>query len=145
WCPQEGHGTYPSPDPVLVWRNAASITRPRKNIPRPRLPTAAEKAEEQRQNALAHDLHWLELFETNPNYMRMMVKRNQRMLTPSSETSIPNWFLTKPVRTDEQFDELCVHARTVRNDLKRRLRVPTYAEEFYVPRPCRLFPERVTE
>ncbi len=145
WCPQSGHGDYPSPEPVLVWRDSTKITRPLAEFPRPHLATAAEREDGIRQSALEHDMNWLSLFRTNPKYMRQITKQYRGMPLPSSGTWLPRSFLARPMGTDAQFEAACREAATLLETLKARRHPPLYAEESFLPRPCRLFPERVVE
>ena len=130
---------------MLYWRRSSSIRRTLANIPRPRLPTAADESEERRQSALEHDLEWLVLFETHPAYMRQMTRHSGRMVWTSSGTRIPRAFMDMPMRTDEEFEAARKAAARLVDAFKAEIRIPTYAEANYLPLPCRLFPERVVE
>lgn len=144
WCPQRSHA-YRIPAPVLFWRNSTSITQALTDIPQPHLPTPAEDVEEGRQSALEHDLTWITLFETQPDYMRRVTRQWRKMPLPSSDTWLPRWFLEMPIETDEQFEGARRAARRLVEELKQHHRIPKYAEENFIPKHCRLFPERVIE
>lgn len=144
WCPQHGHGSH-APEPVLFWRKTAEVTNPLTEIPQPRFPTSAEEADERRQSALEHDLNCLVLFETHPDYMRQTLEHYKAIPPPSSETWIPHEFLELSRNPVITFNVLQKEAAALVTKLERHRNIPDYAESQYVPQPCRLFPERVTE
>jgi hypothetical protein len=144
WCPQYGHGGWPEPDPVpvVIWRDAAGITRPLDQISHPRLLSPTEKG---RLLALNQAIQWLSQFETFPALMRRELQHRGGISNLHFESWLPKWFLDMPAQTEEQFEEICKAARRVLDDLEEHQSIPDYAKDSLVPLPCRLFPERVTE
>ncbi|OAI48079.1 hypothetical protein AYO44_01365 [Planctomycetaceae bacterium SCGC AG-212-F19] len=145
WCPQTGHRRRSSPEPVLYWRTQAGTSPPLSPIPQPRLPSQAEIEEQAKQEALEMDLRWLQLFETKPEYIRNLARGPGRMPEPPDDTRLPRSFLEMPLRTDAEFQAARQAAAKLVEKIAGQRVALTFAEKEFLPRPCRLFPERVVE
>jgi hypothetical protein len=134
WCPQDHEVII---EPRVFWRAAGTILQPLADIPQPHLPTEQEREEANRSHELEVRLGWLRMALTQPSYIEQMLRH------PSGRMVLQR--ATRLEALPEDFPALQALAREELQRLEPLLRRPAFAEQHYLPRPCRLFPERVTE
>jgi hypothetical protein len=143
WCPQVGHRGHWNPEPVLVWRSAAAVTRPLLDTPRPPLPGPAEEAEEREMGELGNAIGWLRMIERQSARHSLLMAQQGLFTLFSSRW--PEWFRAVPLTTLEEIDRARPQAGRAAAELEQHRREPRWAQDTFLPRPCRLRPERRLE
>lgn len=143
WCPQD-HDSEPSVivAPRIFWRKASTIREPLARIPQPRSRDRNDAKHDEDLEHTRNQIEWLKCFVSNPEYLKTMLQGSARdRKEMQKDLELPFFEPCPP----SKLRQLQAVMRQRLAELQGLDRAPTFAEDRYVPIPCRLFPERVAE
>jgi hypothetical protein len=143
WCPQDHDSEQPFiVAPQIFWRKASTIREPLSSIPKPRPRDKEDKKLDEEFQNTSSQIEWLKSFVNDPGYLKTVLQAS------AGERKELQKYLQLPffgARTPGELRELKSVIRKKLAEFEGLVREPTFAEDSYVPIPCRLFPERVIE